>query len=123
MLILDTSLWIEVFNLNPAYYPRVLPLIEQREIFAIECVFGELLQGARNKAEQGQILQYRACLPKINNKEIFIEAGLYVNKHKLYARGVGLIEAVILMHGLHAKAKIWTLDKKFKKIIPKELVY
>jgi predicted nucleic acid-binding protein len=37
--------------------------------------------------------------------------------------GVGLIDAIILMHAINNNTKIWTLDKKFMKIIPKEYKY
>jgi predicted nucleic acid-binding protein len=55
--------------------------------------------------------------------EIIIEAGNYSNKNKLIDKGVGLIDAIILMHGIKSNAKIWTMDKKFQKIIPDELKY
>jgi hypothetical protein len=37
--------------------------------------------------------------------------------------GVGLIDAIILLHGIKSNSKIWTLDKKFQKIMPGKLEY
>jgi hypothetical protein len=37
--------------------------------------------------------------------------------------GVGLIDAIILIHGIKSNSKIWTLDNKFLRIIPEELKY
>jgi predicted nucleic acid-binding protein len=52
-----------------------------------------------------------------------IDAGEYSAKNKSLDHGVGLIDAIILMHGIKSNSKIWTLDKKFLKIIPEELIY
>ncbi|MDR2210894.1 MAG: PIN domain nuclease, partial [Spirochaetaceae bacterium] len=55
--------------------------------------------------------------------EIIIEAGIYSHKNKLIDKGVGLIDTIILMHGIKSNSKIWTIDKRFLKIIPEELKY
>ncbi|GBR72568.1 putative PIN domain protein [Candidatus Termititenax aidoneus] len=123
MLILDTSVWIEFLRQNPQYSKNIRELLESKAILAVECVFAELLQGVRTKAEKRIILQYWEYLPKINLPQVMLDAGLYFSGNKLSAKGIGLIDAIILMHALHSKAKIWTLDKKFQKIIPQELLY
>jgi predicted nucleic acid-binding protein len=51
MIILDTSIWIEFLKNNSDYYSKVKDLLENRKVLAIECVFGELLQGAKSKRE------------------------------------------------------------------------
>jgi hypothetical protein len=38
-------------------------------------------------------------------------------------KGVGLIDAIILVHGIRSQSKIWTLDKNFLNVIPEELKY
>jgi hypothetical protein len=55
--------------------------------------------------------------------EIIIEAGFYSNKNKLLDKGFGLIDTIILIHGIRSQFKIWTLDKKFLSILPEELQY
>ena len=57
MIILDTTIWIEHLKNNQNYFPKVKELLEKREILAVECVFGELLQGVKNKAEK-EIINY-----------------------------------------------------------------
>ncbi|QQO07639.1 PIN domain-containing protein [Breznakiella homolactica] len=123
MIILDTSVWIEFLKANTAYFNTISSLLEQREILAVECVFGELLQGVKTEKEQGIILKYWEHLPKIDNADIIIEAGKYSRKNKLLDKGVGLIDAVILVHGIRSASKIWTLDKKLQRILPKDLIY
>ena len=123
MIILDTSVWIEFLKKHEPYFSIIVPLLEQREILAVECVFGELLQGVKNRNEQNTIVAYWEHLPKIETEEIIIEAGIYSNKNKLLDKGVGLIDTIILMHGIRSKIKIWTIDNKFLEIIPNELKY
>jgi predicted nucleic acid-binding protein len=123
MIILDTTVWIEYLKNNQEYYSIISVLLEKKEILAIECVFGELLQGIKNKYEEEIILNYWKYLPKKKYTDIIIEAGNYSSKNKLLNKGVGLIDAIILMYGIKSNSKIWTIDKKFRKIIPEELKY
>jgi predicted nucleic acid-binding protein len=123
MIILDTTIWIEYLRNNQKYYPVISALLENREILAVECIFGELLQGVKNKYEEEIILDYWKYLPKKRYKDIIVEAGNYSNKNKLLDKGVGLIDTIILMYGIKSKSKIWTLDKKFQMIIPEDLRY
>ena len=123
MLILDTSVWIEYLKSNPAYFNRILKLLESREVLAVDCVFGELLQGTKNNYEVNIILDFWNHLPREDYENVIVKAGVYSAQKKLLDKGVGLIDAIILMYGIKSNSKIWTLDKKFIKIIPKELRY
>ena len=123
MIILDTSIWIEYLRNNQLYFPKIRKLLENREILAVECVFGELLQGIKNESEKEIILKFWTYLPKENYENIIIQAGEYSAQNKLLDHGVGLIDVIILMHGQKSNSKIWTLDNKFLKIIPEELKY
>ena len=123
MIILDTSIWIEHLRNNQVYFPRISKLLESREILAVECVFGELLQGVKNNNEKEILLNFWAHLPKEYYENIIIEAGVYSSDNKLLGHGVGLIDSIILMYGIKSNSKIWTLDSKFLKIIPEEIKY
>jgi predicted nucleic acid-binding protein len=123
MIILDTTVWIEYLRNNQEYYPIISMLLEKKEILAVECVFGELLQGIKNKYEEEIIINYWNYLSKKEYKDIIIEAGNYSSKNKLLDKGVGLIDAIILLHGIKSNSKIWTIDKKFQRIMPEELKY
>ena len=123
MIILDTSIWIEHLRNNPTYFATVKNLMENREILAVECVFGELLQGVKNKSERDIILNFWTHLPKENYEDLIIQAGEYSSHHKLLDHGVGLIDAIILVQAIRSNSKIWTLDSKFLRVIPEELRY
>ena len=123
MIILDTSVWIEHLRNNQEYFPKTSKLLESMEIMAVECVFGELLQGVKSSREKETIMNYWKYLPKTNYENIVIEAGLYSAENKLPDYGVGLIDAIILVHGIKSNSKIWTLDNKFLRIIPENIRY
>ena len=123
MIILDTSVWIEHLKTNQDYYPKICKLLENMNVLAVECVFGKLLQGVKNKKEKEVILKFWEHLPKKRYEAIIIEAGEYSAKNKLLDHGVGLIDSIIIMHGIKSNAKIWTLDKKLLRVLPEELMY
>ena len=123
MTILDTSIWIEYLKGNKIYFSKINKLMEKMEILAVECIFGELLQGVKNNREQEIIKKYWTHLPKKNYENIVIQAGEYSMENKLLDKGVGLIDVIILMHGIRSNSRIWTLDKKFIRIIPEENLY
>ena len=123
MLILDTSVWIEYLRNNPAFFPKISNLLETGEILAVDCIFGELLQGTKNKSEKEIILNFWKYLPKRNYENMVIEAGIYSAENKLLDHGVGLIDAIILVYAIRSDSKIWTLDAKFSKVIPEKLKY
>ena len=123
MIILDTSVWIEHLKNNHDYFPKISKLLESGEVLAVECVFGELLQGVKSKTEKETVLNFWKHLPRENYEDIIIEAGEYSADNKLLDHGVGLVDAIILMHGIKSNSKIWTLDNKFSKAIPEEMKY
>jgi predicted nucleic acid-binding protein len=123
MIILDTTVWIEFLKKHENYFTDVSEMLERGEVLAVECVFGELLQGVKNNREEAVIIEYWKHLPGIEYKEVIIEAGIYSRQNKLIDQGVGLIDAIILIHGIRSNSQIWTLDTKFLKVIPKQLIY
>jgi predicted nucleic acid-binding protein len=123
MIVLDTSIWIEFLKHHPDIYPEVKLLLEKNQVLAIECIFGELLQGAKNKRERDIISLYWENLPKPEQENIWIDAGLFSSENKLFSKGIGLIYTVILLTARSHNAKIWTLDKKLITLLKREEKY
>ena len=123
MIIIDTSIWIEHLRNNQQFFSKIKELLEKREILAVESIFGELLQGVKNNVEKEIILNFWKHLPKENFEDIIIQAGEYSSQNKLIDQGVGLIDAIILIHAIKSNSKIWTLDDKFLRVIPDGLKY
>lgn len=123
MIIADTSIWIEFLRGNQNYFPALKNLLEKQEILAVECIFGELLQGALSKREQSIIESYWTNLPKCLNEDILIEAGKYSSDNKLHTKGIGLIDCVIILSCRRYKARLWSLDKKLNSLLKKEELF
>ena len=123
MIIIDTSIWIEFLKNNPVYYSTVKDLLENRKVLAIECIFGELLQGAKSKREIEIISLYWENLPKTMIDNGWIEAGKYSSINKLTSIGVGIIDSFIIVTARKVNAPIWSLDKKLNSLLNKEEKY
>lgn len=83
----------------------------------MECIFGELMQGARTKRERELILDYWKYIPKEDEHGIWIEAGRYSSENKLIDKGVGLIDSALICFGRKYDVRIWSLDKKLTRLL------
>lgn len=117
MILIDTSVWIEFFRAREPYYSQTIEMLEEGQIQGVACVFGELLQGAQSKRERTLILDIWNNLPKGGDADTIVWAGLESGKHKWMDKGIGLIDAAIIMAARSARAQIWTLDKKLKGVL------
>lgn len=97
--------------------------LENLEIFTLECIFGELLQGAKDDKEKDLIFRFWDNLPKIDQNGLWLEAGKFSGEGNLINKGVGLIDALIIVSARKYQYKIWTLDKKIKKLLSKREIY
>ncbi|HQO41097.1 MAG TPA: PIN domain-containing protein [Spirochaetota bacterium] len=123
MIILDTSVWIEFLKNNPEYYSKVKYLLGNQQVLAVECIFGELLQGAKNKREVEIISLYWESLPKVKTENGWIQAGIYSSVNKLTSKGVGIIDSYIITAARNNNARIWSLDKKLNSLLKKEEIF
>jgi predicted nucleic acid-binding protein len=113
LILADTSIWIEFLKQTDFEgNQRFSECLDSLSVVAISAVFGELLQGARNDKEEKLILEYWNALPKVDEQNLFIEAGRISHQHKLYNKGVGLIDCYIIAAARLNKLEIWSLDKK-----------
>lgn len=123
MILLDTSIWIEFLRGNKKYYDHVCELLESGNVHSVEPVFAELLQGANNQREIEIIKEYWYNINNFNEKGLWIQSGLYSQKNKLFNKGVGIIDAMIISYAVKYDIKIWSLDKKLLSIVDKKLIY
>ena len=122
-IIADTSIWIEFLKNNQDVFSLMQKLLEKNYIIVVECIFGELLQGVKTNRERDIIFGYWECLPKADESNVWIDSGNYSNKNKSLEKGVGLIDSVLIVLAIKNNLKIWTLDKKLKKILQPEISY
>jgi len=123
MILVDTSVWIEFFRGNEPYFTKLKELIESSDVLAHEVVFGELLQGCKNKAELNFILEYWESLSNIVSNGSFILAGKISFENKHLDKGIGIIDSILINETRQNNLKIWTLDKKILKLLEPKYVF
>ncbi|WP_075351476.1 PIN domain-containing protein [Algoriphagus marinus] len=111
-VLIDTSVWIEFFKANPVYFQTGLDLIDSTDIFSLELIFAELMQGAKGQREVAMIQEFFAQMKILDSPGLIFEAGIFSREQKLLSRGIGLIDSVIIFTAIQFDLKIWTLDKK-----------
>lgn len=117
MILADTSIWIEFLKQISPIFSAMRLCLENQKILTTEFIFGELLQGAKDVDEERILCDYWESLPRIRSKDVFIEAGMLARRERFCQKGVGLIDAAILVSARHHRAKVWTLDKKLLRIL------
>ncbi|EMO55135.1 PIN domain-containing protein [Leptospira noguchii] len=123
MILVDTSVWIEFFRGNEPYYSELKELIESSEVLVHEVVFGELLQGCKNKNEVSFILKYWKNLNTLTSDGSFLSAGKLSFESKHIDKGIGLIDSVLINEVRSNKLRLWTLDKKILNVLDKKEIY
>jgi predicted nucleic acid-binding protein len=112
VIIADTSVWVEFLRNREPVHARLKELLERGSVIGAECIFGELLSGARSARETGLIESYWKSLPRIDETGIWMDAGRLSASRGLHARGVGLVDAAALALANRTGAEIWTLDRR-----------
>ncbi len=120
MITIDTSIWVEFFKNKQPFFNKITTLLEENQIYALECIFAELMQGALNIRERNIMYEYWRNLPKPEVENLLLKAGIESGKNKGISKGIGLIDSVIILSARETSSKIWTLDKKLKKVLKKE---
>lgn len=123
MIIADTSIWIEFLKNKEPIVSLFEEKLNSRDLIGISCVFGEMLQGCSDENEIKMVKGYWDNIPKTEETNVWVEAGEYSGRNNLIAKGIGLIDSVVLTLALRTRSKIWTLDKKLLKILNKETVF
>ena len=119
MILVDTSIWVEFLKGHQPYLDQMKQLLEDRQVLAVEPVFGELLQGAKDDRERRILLGFWENLPKNQMQDAWVKAGELSSRNKWSDRGIGLIDAVLIISARDSNAKVWSLDKKLKSVLHK----
>ncbi|HNA80019.1 MAG TPA: PIN domain-containing protein [Turneriella sp.] len=123
MILPDTSVWIEFFRGRNPFLPVLRRHLELGNVLALDLVFGELLQGARDNREVKVLNDYYQALPQVRSADLFVTAGNLSYKEKAYSRGVGLIDLALICAARESRAKIWSRDRKMLSLLKKEEVF
>lgn len=123
MIVVDTSVWIEYLRKKEDYIAVFEESISQGKFTATSFVFGELLQGCKTSADAERVLDLYRNLPHLNEAEVWLDAGSVSQKEKWFSKGVGLIDAALIVTARRAKAKIWSLDQKLNSVLKPAEIY
>ncbi|MGY6743844.1 MAG: PIN domain-containing protein [Cecembia sp.] len=122
-VVFDTSIWIEYLKGNPDVFLTCQELLVDNRVFGLELIFAELFQGAKGKREVETIIQLANLIPSLDEPYHIIESGLLSKKENLVNQGVGLIDAVIFHAVAKNELKLWTLDKKLRRVVGYERLF
>ncbi|RAI85945.1 PIN domain-containing protein [Algoriphagus yeomjeoni] len=122
-VLIDTSIWIEFFKANPVYFEPFLEVIDHAEIFSIELIFAELMQGAKGKREIEMIDKFYLQMNIVDSPGIIYQAGIFARDNKLLNRGIGLVDSVFISTAISLDLEIWTLDKKILDFVEKKNIF
>ena len=109
-MLVDTSVWVEHFRRDN----RDLALLLNRG--EVEChpfVIGELACGSfRRWSEVLFQLQNLSGVPQGSHNEVLA----FVERHRLMGRGIGWIDAHLLVSASLAKVPLWTHDRRLAAV-------
>lgn len=105
MVLVDTSVWIDHFRRANA---RLVSLLESAEVAVHPFVVGEIACG--NISNRKEIIPLLESLPpvgRVGDEEVL----LFIERHRLMGRGIGLVDAHLLASCFLDGCRLWTKDK------------
>jgi len=110
MVLVDTSVWVDHWRRGN---DELAALAEEDRIVVHPMIIGELALGAlRSRAEVlGDLRDLRAA--GMAEHEEVLEL---VERHKLWGRGIGWVDAHLLASSLLDDVKLWTMDKHLGRV-------
>lgn len=110
MILVDTSIWVDYLRDGD---PALVFLLEDGQVCVHDFVVGELACGnLRNRAEVLGLLQSLPRLVTATEDETLF----FIEDRKLMGRGIGYIDAHLLVSAILRGARLWTKDKSLKAI-------
>jgi hypothetical protein len=91
--------------------------------YSLEVVFAELAQGAKGKREMEVILTFFSNMKLLDSPGLIFKAGVYSQQNRLIEKGIGLIDAILIVCTIENDLKLWTLDKKILSFLESERVF
>jgi len=110
MILVDTSVWIGHLRIGNR---KLQSLLEDAEVLIHPFVVGELACGTlRNRDEILTLLQ---ALPEAQKAE-HMEVMHFVERERLYRRGIGWIDAHLLASARLSGSPLWTFDRRLLNV-------
>ena len=108
MILVDTSVWIDHFRSQSA---KLTDLLEAEVVIIHPFIIGELACGnLKNREEIVSLLRALPLMTKADDDEVL----LFIDRHRLMGRGLGLIDVHLLASCLIDGCRLWTNDHPLK---------
>jgi predicted nucleic acid-binding protein len=109
MVLVDTSVWVAHLRVGAVGLDA---LLSEGHVFCHPFVIGELACG--NLKNRGEILSLLQALPAAVHAE-HEEVMHFIEKHGLMGKGLGYVDAHLLVAAVLTQAPLWTFDKKLQE--------
>ncbi|WGW10577.1 type II toxin-antitoxin system VapC family toxin [Saxibacter everestensis] len=111
MILVDTSIWVDHLHQRD---PELSALLARNEVGAHNLVIGELALGSiRNRQNFLELMTNLPRLPEAGHAEVLA----FVDNHRLYGRGLSLVDAHLLAAvQLSPGSSLWTRDKRLAAV-------
>ena len=109
-VLVDTSVWVDYLRRGDS---RLAGLLEDDQVFCHPFIVGELACGSLEP--RSEILERLGLLPEtptVRNSE----AIHFIEQHRLWGKGIGLIDVHILASAFLGKSELWTRYKRLNRI-------
>lgn len=109
MILVDTSVWIDHLRNGSK---ALSDLLNEGEVVCHPWIIGELACG--NLQQRKDILALLHALPsigRVSDEEVFF----FIEKHRLWRRGLGLIDMHLLATCSVGRGQLWTMDNRLHK--------
>ncbi len=110
MVLADTSVWIQHFRESSKTLVR---LLEANQVAIHPFVIGELACG--NLKNRRETIQELEILPRTSVPGYF-EVMEFLERYRLFGKGIGLVDAHLLASCAHSEAVLWTRDLRLRRI-------
>jgi predicted nucleic acid-binding protein len=110
MILVDTSVWIEHFR---GGVPRLKELLGHGTVLTHPAIIGELACG--NLRQRDQILADLQRLPRVPVADS-AETLYLIESKRLWGRGIGWTDALLIASALLTRSELWTLDRKLEAV-------
>lgn len=109
MILVDTSVWIEHLRTGSE---RLRALLYDEQVLCHPFIVGELACGTLSNRRE--VLSMLRALPEarlVENEEVLS----FLERRRLYGRGVGWVDAHLLASTLLTGCALWTFDKPLRR--------
>jgi predicted nucleic acid-binding protein len=106
MLLVDTSVWVHHLRRGE---PRLQQALLDDQILMHPFVLGELACGSLHR--RSSILSDLGQLPLAKSAD-HAEVLAFIERHRLYGKGIGWIDAHLLASAALTRCRLWTLDSR-----------